>query len=127
MQTDDVERNVLEVFHRIRKAMLANDADTLRDLVAEDYQGCDAGGQPHDRALMVKSYGPGGVTLDVFEVSEVEAKYLGSTALVSGVAVIRGSYAGEAFEHDMRFLDVYVHRDRSWQLIASQITDRKAG
>ncbi len=58
MQTDDIERNVLEVFHRIRKAMLANDADTLRDLVAEDYQGCDAGGQPHDRALMVKSYGP---------------------------------------------------------------------
>jgi hypothetical protein len=117
------EAAVLEIFHRIRSAMLRNDAAVLAAHVAEDYRGSDAGGRAHGRQLMLSAYGPGGVKLDAFEVSEVETRSWADTVLVTGVARIGGSYQLETFAHTLRFLDVYARRDGRWQLLASQATD----
>ena len=103
--------------------MLSNDAKALLRHVAEDYRGVDAGGRAHGRDFMVSAYGPGGVDLDIFEVSEVETTAWEGTVLVSGNALIRGTYREIDFEHRLRFLDVYAHRGTSWQLVASQVTD----
>jgi len=119
----DPKNEVLAVFSTIQQAMLSNDPKPLLDHVAEDYRGVDAGGRAHGRDLMVNAYGPGGVDLDTFEAYEVETKGWEGTVLVSGVAWIRGTYGDIEFEHRLQFLDVYAHRDASWQLVASQVTD----
>jgi hypothetical protein len=119
----DSETEVLEVFSKIQRAMQSNDAEKLLEHVAEDYRGVDAGGRAHGRDVMISAYGPGGVALDVFEVSEVETTAWEGTVLVSGIAWIGGTYGDIAFEHRLRFLDVYAHRDASWRLVASQVTD----
>jgi len=119
----DPEGEVLAVFSAIQQAMLSNDAGPLHDHVAKDYRGVDAGGRVHDRDLMLSAYGPDGVDLDTFEVSEVETMAWEDTVLVTGNAWIRGTYGDIDFEHRLRFLDVYAHRDASWRLVASQVTD----
>jgi hypothetical protein len=121
------KNEVLGVFSSIRDAMLSNDAATLLEHVAEDYRGVDAGGRSHDRDLMVTAYGPGGVDLATFEVSEIETKAWDGTVLIFGIAWIRGRYGDIEFEHRLRFLDVYALRDLSWQLVASQVTDIAEG
>jgi len=123
MHADKSEKVVLEIFHEIKRAMLANDADSLKAHVAEDYQGCDAGGRSHGRDLMLTAYGPGGVMLETFEVSEVRTRSWANTVLVTGISWLRGSYDGQDVEHHSRFLDVYAHRESSWKLVASHITD----
>jgi hypothetical protein len=123
----ELESEVLAVFSTIRQAMLSNDAEALLRHVAEDYRGVDAGGRAHGRDLMVSAYGPGGVGLDRFEVSEVETTAWEGTVLVSGNAWIRGTYRDIDFEHRLRFLDVYANRDAPWQLVASQVTDIAEG
>jgi len=122
----EADLNVLDVFERIRRAMLSGRADEIREHVAEDYRGSDAGGQLHDRDLMLHLYGPGGIDLEVFDAPEVQVKNLGDTALLSGIASIRGEYHGVRFAHELRFLDVYVRRDSAWQLIASHVTDLRS-
>jgi hypothetical protein len=117
------ESDVLAIFSAIQQAMLSNDSQPLLQHVAEDYRGVDAGGRVHDRDLMVRAYGPGGVDLDTLEVSETQTTAWESTVLVSGKAWIRGRYGDIEFEHRLRFLDVYARRDASWQLVASQVTD----
>lgn len=119
--------SVLAAFERIRSAMLANDADTLRAAVAADYLGSDAGGRSHDREGMLAAYGPGGVRLELFEVSALETRSWADSALLLGNASIRGSWGDQTFEHDLRFLDVYVRRDGAWLLIASHVAERAAG
>jgi hypothetical protein len=123
----ELESEVLAVFSTIQQAMLSNDAEALLRHVAEDYRGVDAGGRAHGRDLMVNAYGPGGVGLDIFEVSEVETTAWEGTVLVSGNAWIHGTYRDIDFEHRLRFLDVHAHRGTSWQLVASQVTDIAEG
>ena len=117
------ESEVLAIFSTIQQAMLSNDAETLVRYVAKDYRGVDANGRTHGRDLMVSAYGPGGVDLDTFEVSDVQTTAWEGTVLVSGVAWIHGIYGSIEFEHRLRFLDVYAQRDESWRLVASQVTD----
>jgi hypothetical protein len=114
---------VLEIFDAVRQAMLTNDADVLRAHVDADYEGSDAAGRLHDKEQMIAAYGPGGVELEVFDVSEVRARSLTDTILLRGIAHIRGRYGDEEFEHELRFLDVYALRETGWQLVASHVTD----
>jgi len=123
MKPTTPEASVLRVFESIREAMLDNDADTLRLHVAEDYCGSDAGGRPHGREDYLSAYGPGGVSLEVFEVSDTETIAWADTVLVSGIALLRGAYQSETFEHRARFLDVYRHQKGCWKLVASSVTD----
>lgn len=123
MQRQTEETTVLQIFESIRKAMLNNDIDTLRDHVAEDYRGSDAGGRPHGREEYLAAYGPGGVQLETFEAADLETKAWSDTVLVTGTALIRGAYQEQEFEHSARFLDVYRFRDGAWKLVASSVTD----
>lgn len=119
--TSEIE--VLAIFDEIRCAMLSNDTAPLEKNVAEDYQGCDAGGRLHGRDQFLEAYGPGGVSLDEFEADEVETTSWSDTVLVRGSASIRGRYGEFDFDHTLRFLDVYARRDSGWQLIASHVCD----
>ena len=123
MQPTTEESTVLRIFEKIRRAMLDNDAHALGLHVAEDYCGCDAGGRPHGREEYLAAYGPGGVALAAFDVSEIQTKAWSDTVLVTGIAVIRGAYQGQLFEHRARFLDVYRQQDDGWRLVASSVTD----
>jgi hypothetical protein len=117
------EIEVLAIFEEIRQAMLNNDTAPLEKHVAEDYQGCDAGGRLHGRDLFLEAYGPGGVALETFEASGVETTSWSDTVLVRGSASIRGRYGEFDFDHALRFLDVYARRKGGWQLIASHVCD----
>jgi len=117
------ESQVLQIFEVIRKAMLSNDAETIRSYLAEDYRGSDAGGRLHGSAEYLAAYGPGGVALTAFEVSDLHTMGWSDTVLVSGVAELRGAYQDQQFEHRLRFLDVYRHLNRVWQLVASSVSE----
>ncbi len=123
MSQTESETEVLAIFDKIRLAMKDNDLATLRDHVAQDYQGCDAAGRIHGRDLLLEAYGPGGVELDTFEARDVDTNGWADTVLVSGTAVIRGRWGEQEFEHDLRFLDVYARRENTWQLVASHVCD----
>ena len=123
MEPIDPRADVLKIFDEIRRAMLANDAGVLSRHVADDYRGSDAGGHSHGREQYLAAYGPGGVTLETFDVSDLQATEWADTVLVTGIALIRGDYQDQRFEHKLRFLDAYRHRDGAWQLVASSATD----
>jgi Domain of unknown function (DUF4440) len=124
MEHSNVEKEVLEIFEILRKAMLANDFVPMETYVAEDYTGCDAGGRIHGKPLMISAYGPGGVKLEEFTTEKIETKSWQNTVIVSGNVIIGGTYQGEKFKHNSRFMDIYALRESQWNLIASQITDR---
>lgn len=123
MTTEQFSDEALEVSRIIREAMIANDAEVLRLHVAEDYRGSDAGGRTHDRDMMLAAYGPGGITLDTLEITEIEARGWENTVLLEGEAKISGHWEDQQFGHTLRFLDVYTRRNNRWLLIASQSTD----
>lgn len=123
MNSDNAEFLVLDLFHRIRLAMIANDIDVLKKYVGVDYTGSDANGLLHDREAMLAAYGPNAVKLESFEVAEVETKSWADTVLVSGLGWMKGSFEEHRFEHHLRFLDVYAKRKGTWKVVASHVTE----
>ena len=114
---------LLVAFASIREALLNNNVDALGELLAEDYCGFDRTGMEHDRDLMIQAYCPGGVQLDTYDASEITTRIIGDVGLIMGVGSISGSYDGQRFEHDLRFLDVYANRSGGWKVVASHVTD----
>ena len=114
---------LLAAFEGVRSALLRNDSQALTELVADDYRGFDPSGKEHDRNMMLQAYGPNGVDLDVYETRDVTSQVIGEVGLVMGVGKLSGRYEEHEFSHNLRFLDVYVLRGGSWQLLVSQVTE----
>jgi hypothetical protein len=113
---------LLETFERLRKALFDCDVESLRELIAEDYIGYDPSGNPQNLAMTLEVYKPGGAKLDRYDVEELDVRIVGEIGIMSGKGYIHGTFADAEFEHDLRFLDLYILRDGAWSLYLSQVT-----
>jgi hypothetical protein len=114
--------SLLETSEKFREALFANDVTALDLLMADEYVGYDPLGNPQDKAMSLEAYQEGGAKLDKYEVEALEAKVIGGVGIVTGKGYIHGIFADAEFEHDLRFLDLYIHREGRWQLFLSQVT-----
>ena len=117
------EESVLEVWRKVRQALLERDGDALELWIAGDYRGYGPGGELQDKEMTLQAYGVDGVQLETYEVDDMKVDVVGEIGIITGRAVIRGMWQMEAFDHDLRFLDVYVQRSGRWQLWISQVTE----
>ncbi len=117
---------LLETFDKFREALFANDVKTLNLLMAEEYVGYDPLGNPQDKDMSLDAYQPGAVKLDKYDVENVESRVIGEVGIITGKGYIHGTFAGSEFEHNLRFLDLFIHREGRWQLYLSQVTPVRA-
>jgi hypothetical protein len=120
------QHKLLETFSLFREALLTNDTRVLESLIADDYTGYDPLGNPQDKKMSVDAYRPGCAKLDRYEVTDVETRMMGEVGVITGKGYLHGEFAGEEFEHKLRFLDLYVYRGGRWQLYLSQLTTIEA-
>ncbi len=118
--------SLLRAADAIRCALLGNDVYALARLVAEDYCGFDPSGSRNDRRMLLEAYAPGGVRLLAYETRDVTARVVGEVGLVMGLGRLSGRFGDHQFEHNLRFLDVYVRREAAWLLLVSQATELPA-
>ena len=116
------ETTLLEAFAGFRDALFANDVERLGALLADEYVGYDPVGNPQDKSMSLDAYRPGAARLDTYDCEDVETRVIGEVGIITGTGYIHGTFAGAEFEHDLRFLDLYVYRGGRWQLLLSQVT-----
>jgi hypothetical protein len=113
---------LLATAQRLAEAERHGDVRALEELIAPDYAGYDPAGRRQDRAGVLRAYVEGGVRVTTLGQSELRARVVGETGLVTGVSEFQGHQGDERFDFRLRFLDVYAWREARWQLIASQDT-----
>lgn len=116
------EEQLLLAFERFKEALFGSDVESLREIIAEEYQGFDPQGQSQDRKMILEAYRPGGVKLDRYDVEDLEVRIVGDVGIITGKGCIQGTYADHEFGHHVRFMDLYVRRDGGWLLYLSQVT-----
>jgi hypothetical protein len=116
------KHELLETFEKLKAALFSCDVQALQQLIAEDYLGFDPRGERQDRRMTLEAYQPGGVQLDRYDVQDVETRIVGEIGVITGKGYIHGTFGETEFEHDLRFLDMYIMRDGRWQLLMSQVT-----
>ncbi len=118
---------LLAAFDAVREALMACDTEALKDLYAEDFRAHNIRGGVEGRDLVLETFKPGGVRLDVFEAEDLEVEVLGEVGLLTGLGSISGRYDGGEFRHRVRFVDIYLWRDGRWRYHFSQSSELGPG
>lgn len=117
------EKELLETFESVRDALMQNDLELISELYADDYKGHNIRGGEEDKNLVMEFYRSDGVKLDRYEVMEMNAEVFDSIGIIKGKGFISGNFQQYKFEHQIRFVDILVKRDKKWKYYFSQATE----
>ncbi len=89
---------------------------------AEEYVFTDPAGRLWTKARELETIKSGSLTIDSFELSNVNVRLYDNTAVVTLRVVWNGQSNGVDISGPQRMTDVFVKRDGRWQCVASQAT-----
>lgn len=105
------------------KAIVHKDIVAIESNMAGDFRQIAGNGQVADRKLFLKLITDPALTLDPYEVEELDVRVYGDVALLSGETHLTGSYNGKPFKSHYRYTDVYVRHAGTWKVASVQITE----
>jgi ketosteroid isomerase-like protein len=108
--------------HAYDLAQMHNDKAELERLLAPDYRLFNSGGQVQDKASFIADSTAPGFHMEPFTVEAPLEKVMGDTALLGGVATLKGTDGGKPFTARLRFMDVWEKRAGHWQVVFTQAT-----
>jgi ketosteroid isomerase-like protein len=104
------------------KAIVRKDRDAVANNMAEDFRIIDGKGDIQDKPAFVADILDPRLTIDPYTVEDFEVRLYGDTALLSGRTHMTGSFDGERFDSNYRYIDIYVRRGGAWKIVSVQIT-----
>ncbi|MBW8843611.1 MAG: nuclear transport factor 2 family protein [Burkholderiales bacterium] len=104
------------------RAIVKKDRAAIEANMAEDFRQIDGRGNVEIKASFVASLMSPDLVIDPYTVEDFEVRVYGDTALLSGRTRMTGRYQGEAFTSHYRYIDIYVRRDGTWQIVSVQIS-----
>ena len=124
-EVGDAARTLCEMELRLTEALRRNDADALSRIYADEFHLVNFRGTRVDKAAVLRALREGRLRFDSLVVSELHVRVYGDLGIISGRQNQVAREPGpDATPHPkiVRFTHVYVRREGTWQLIASQIT-----
>ena len=103
-------------------AVVKADVATLEKLTSDDYILINANGQLSDKATTMNGIKTGNIKLTSNEVSDLNVRVYGNTAVVTGKANSKGTIGGREMKGPVMFTRVYVKNNGKWQSVAFQQT-----
>jgi hypothetical protein len=103
-------------------AQVTSDKAALERLLADDYRLANSGGRVETKAQFIAEQIAAGYRLEPFTVEEPYQRLMGETALLGGVATLKGTDGGKAYSVRLRFVDVWQKRAGRWQVVFTQAT-----
>ncbi|GAC1682835.1 MAG: hypothetical protein NVS9B3_00540 [Gemmatimonadaceae bacterium] len=108
--------------HALVTATLRRDSTVLSRLEAPDAMIGNPDGTYANGKADIRTVLSGAVAYDSLTLDSMDVRALGSTAIVSGRAMVRGHAGPNDISGAYRFLDVWTRRQGRWRLVAEQIT-----
>lgn len=103
-------------------ASLGGRVEALEELLAVDFVYNTARGSALTKPAMIAELAEGAVRVRSLVREDAVIRVYGDTALVSGVARVAATVAGEDVDVTSRYLHVWVRERDAWRLAARQVT-----
>ncbi|WP_426341612.1 nuclear transport factor 2 family protein [Pseudoduganella sp. S-14] len=104
------------------KAIIHKDRAAISDNMAEDFRQISARGDVAGKAAFLDAIMSSKLVINPYDVEDMDIRFYGDVALVSGRTRMTGSYDGKPFGSHYRYIDVYVRKDGKWRVASVQIT-----
>jgi ketosteroid isomerase-like protein len=113
---------ILELEKERNRAIISGDAVALERMTSDDYTFITLRGELRTKAEIVQGFKSGSFHYDSREISDLNVRVYGNTAIVTGRSIQKGKENGKDYSGDYRFTRVYVKQDGRWQTVALQTT-----
>jgi ketosteroid isomerase-like protein len=120
--SENVEQAVLRMEEELRVAITKSDTKTYSRLLGDDYVFTNQDAVLRTKAQMVSAYDSGSLKYESIKFDEIKVHPYGDTAVVTGRSTQTGKDNGKDIRGQFRYTRVYVKRQGSWQLVATQST-----
>jgi ketosteroid isomerase-like protein len=119
----EIEAQIRECEARLYVAMLASDVSELDSLIADDLLFAGPTGELATKAMDLELHRTGGTRFHEFVPKELEIR-VWSDRFVLALAKISlsGTYLGNAFAGDYRYMRVWRKGNNSWQIVGGSIS-----
>ncbi|GAB4147276.1 MAG: nuclear transport factor 2 family protein [Cyanobacteria bacterium J069] len=122
-QTDsDIETQIRECEVRLYAAMSASDVSELDTLIADDLLFVGPTGELATKAMDLELHRTGGTRFHEFVSKELEIRVWSTHfVLVSAKIFLSGTYLGNAFAGDYRYMRVWRKSEKGWQVAGGSV------
>jgi ketosteroid isomerase-like protein len=104
------------------QVIVAKQEAAIAGNMAEDFRIIDGHGNVENKAQFVAGVIDAKLAIDPYTVDDFEVRFYGDVALLSGHTLMSGTYSGEKFTSNYRYIDIYVKRNGAWKIVSVQIT-----
>jgi ketosteroid isomerase-like protein len=122
VQPGKAEQALMALEQEWAGAVKRQDAATIDRIQAEEYTFTDPAGRTWTKTRALDSVKAGDLAIDSFELSDVQVKIYGNTAVITFTITWNGTFRGTDISGPQRMTDVFVKRAGRWQCVASQAT-----
>jgi len=119
---DRAQEEIRKIEEERNQAILAGDAAALDRLTSDDYTFITQRGELRTKAEIVKGFKNGSFKYEARTVTDLMIRVYGSTAVVTGRAIQKGTENSKDYSGDNRFTRVYVKQGGRWVTVALQVT-----
>jgi ketosteroid isomerase-like protein len=120
LTTGPTEESALAAEQEIARALVANDADAVGRLLADDWVVVSTHGGMADRAGFLEAIRSGNFTRKTMDLSEPRVKIYGNVAVVTARVKVAGTFVGKPFDGLERQTDVLIWQDGGWKSVLTQ-------
>lgn len=122
VSAEDVQEHLKKLEKDRAAAVVKNDVATLDKQTADDYTLITMNGQMSSKSQMLDNFKTGKSKVTSNEVSDLNVRVYGDTAVVTGKAEVKGTLGGQDANGTVMFTRVYVKKGGRWQSVAFQQT-----
>ena len=122
VSAEDVQEHLKKLEKDRAAAVVKNDVATLDKQTADDYTLITMNGQMSSKSQMLDNFKTGKSKVTSNEVSDLNVRVYGDTAVVTGKADVKGTLGGQDANGTVMFTRVYVKKGGRWQSVAFQQT-----
>ena len=114
--------NALAAEHEVARALLANDAEAVGRLLADDWAVVSTYGGVANRADFLAAIESGNFTRKSLDLSDARVRVYGNTAVVTSRLQTSGTLGGKPFDIAERQTDVLVWSEGGWKSVLTHET-----
>lgn len=114
------EQTFMKLQHDWAEARKNADMHFLESFYASEFTVGVMNGGESSRAKDLAMFSSGDLKPTTIDDTEMHVYVYGESAMVTGLEHLEGSYKGHTGQFDLRFTNVFVHRDGRWQIVRHQ-------
>jgi ketosteroid isomerase-like protein len=119
---NSVQDEIKKIERARNEALLMHDTATLEQMTSDDYTFINQRGELRTKAEILAGFKSGSFNYDAREVSDLQVRVYGDTAVVTGRAKQSGVENSKDYSGENRFTRVYVKQSGRWVSVALQVT-----